>query len=124
MTFKSEKSPEVEILHEYDPSWEVPILWRSEFLNVLSLYYKKKLIDYSEVIDSLEFAEKLIGDREHDVSSLGIIDLFTKCVCSSYDCEFISLAKTLNTKLITFDNQILKEFPDFAIKPQDYLPRK
>ncbi|NDG42863.1 MAG: VapC toxin family PIN domain ribonuclease, partial [Betaproteobacteria bacterium] len=35
--------------------------------------------------------------------------------CSAYDCEFIALAIKLNTKLVTVDKKLLREFPTRAI---------
>ena len=106
---------------EADPLWESPLLWRSEFLSVLSLYHRKKLINYDEAILALDYAQRLIGTREHKVSLEAVVDLAFHSSCSSYDCEFIALAKTLGTKLITYDKQMLQQFPAIAIKPEDYL---
>jgi predicted nucleic acid-binding protein len=41
--------------------------------------------------------------------------------CSSYDCEFIALAKNLNTKLITMDKKLLSEFRNFAVSLEEFL---
>jgi predicted nucleic acid-binding protein len=121
MTFATDYSPTVNSLHQHDPEWETPTLWRSEFLNILALYYRKKLIDYEESLKALDFAERLIGLREHRLSSQDILDLVTHSTCSSYDCEFVGLAKKLETKLITYDKKILREFSSLAVTPEDYL---
>lgn len=121
MTFATEYSARVNSLHEHDPVWEAPVLWRSEFLNVLALYNRKNLIDYQDMLSALDFAERLIGTREHKVSSPDVIDVIVNSSCSSYDCEFIILAKSLGTYLITYDKKLLLEFPSIALKPEDYL---
>jgi predicted nucleic acid-binding protein len=121
MTFKTEVSKSVENLHDYDPVWDAPVLWKSEFLNVLAAYFRKKLLLKNEMIDALEFAEKLVEDRIHFVPGSDVINLVSRSQCSSYDCEFVALALNLNTRLITYDKRILSEFPDIAAKPEDYL---
>jgi predicted nucleic acid-binding protein len=121
MTFPTRYSPAVHSLHERNSIWEAPLLWKSEFLNVLSLYYRKGLIDYNEGLYALDFAERLIGGREHAVPAKAIIDAVTSSSCSSYDCEFVVLANQLGTKLVTYDKNLIKEFPDFALTPEVYL---
>jgi predicted nucleic acid-binding protein len=121
MTFATEYSSVVKSLHQYNPVWEAPLLWKSEFLNILSLYHRKKLIDDKETLKALDFAERLIGSREHRIPSQGVLELIFRSTCSSYDCEFVGLAEKLNTKLITYDKKILHEFPSIALRPEDYL---
>ncbi len=121
MTFESRYSEEVNRLHARDPLWEVPLLWKSEFMNVVSLYTRKKLIDIQEGLQALEIAERLIGNREHNVPSRAVIDALAASACSSYDCHFVALAQALGTKLITYDKKIIKDFRSLAITPSEYL---
>ena len=60
-------------------------------------------------------------EREFHVNSVQVYDLADKSICSSYDCEFISLAEELDIKLITMDKQILRSFPGRSAKPSDVL---
>lgn len=121
MTFATSHSPMVSSLHQRNSVWLAPFLWKSEFLNVLALYYRKGLIDYQESLKALDFAERLIGPRGHTVPSNAIVDVVVNSTCSSYDCEFIALAEKLGTKLITYDKKIIREFPAIAVDPEAYL---
>jgi predicted nucleic acid-binding protein len=121
MTFPSAYSTAVGSLHQKDPLWEAPLLWKNEFLNILSLYYRKGLINYLESLTALEFAERLIGSREHQVVPRAIIDTIITSTCSSYDCQFIVLARQLGTMLLTYDQKLIGEFPDIALTPDAYL---
>ncbi|CAN5288222.1 hypothetical protein BH23BAC3_BH23BAC3_27130 [soil metagenome] len=49
-------------------------------------------------------------DQEFYVNSVQVYNMADKSECSAYDCEFISLAEELDTKLITMDNQTLQSF--------------
>jgi len=108
-------------LFQQDSEWLAPLLWKSEFRSVVSLYLKKELIDLAKAIIILENAEKQMYDREFHVNSIQVISAAEKTGCSTYDCEFISLAKELNCKLITLDKQILSAFPDVAKHPSDFI---
>ncbi len=98
-----------------DAEWVAPPLWRSEFLNVLALYIHKGVI-------SLEGAEAYAAEAEHfmhgrvqNVRAANVLKLAAESRCSAYDCEFIALAKKLNSRLITNDRPLLKAFPDDTI---------
>ena len=121
MTFATRNSSAVSLLHQRDSVWEAPSLWKNEFLNVLSLCYRKGLINYGESLDALNFAERLIGFREHNVPAKSIIEAVVGSGCSAYDCEFAVLAEKLGTNLITYDKKLVQEFPAVAITPEDFL---
>ncbi|NOZ11256.1 MAG: type II toxin-antitoxin system VapC family toxin [Gammaproteobacteria bacterium] len=111
----------VESLYKIDPDWAAPILWKSEFRNVMALYLRKKIISLEKAMQIQDTAESIIIQNEYDVSSSQILTLIDKSNCSSYDCEFVALAHHFDTKLITQDKKILREFPSTAISISDYL---
>jgi len=108
-------------LFERDPYWIAPLLWKSEFRNVVLLYMRKKLLGLPEALQITEKAENQFNDREFHVNSIQVFELAIRSGCSSYDSEFISLAEDLDVQLITMDEQLLRAFPDRAAKPQDML---
>jgi predicted nucleic acid-binding protein len=105
-------------LYQKDPQWVSPILWRSEFRNVVSLYLRKELIDLAEALLIMEKAELQMKDQQFQVNSVQVLHHVSESTCSSYDCEFVSLAKDLDLHLITMDKQLLWEFPNLAKHPQ------
>ena len=117
----SDQTELCEQLFQWDPDWVAPILWKSEFRNVVILYMRKNLIDLPEALQISEKAENQMKDREFHVNSVQVYIFAEKSDCSSYDCEFISLAEDLDTKLITMDKQILRSFPERCAKPSDVL---
>ena len=60
-------------------------------------------------------AESLLAGAEFAVDSSAVLELVRDSDCSAYDCEFIALAIKLNTKLVTVDKKLLREFPTRAI---------
>jgi len=112
---------DVETLLEKDPHWIAPVLWRSEFRNILALYIRKNIIDLDTAMQMQSQAEKQLAGNEYSVNSNSVLSLAEQSSCSAYDCEFVSLAKTLNTPLITIDKKLIKAFPNIAMTPNDYL---
>jgi len=104
-----------------DPEWIAPVLWASEFRNVLSLYYRKKILDLSSIYQAIDEAEELMGTREFSINSKQVLTLMTESNCSAYDCEFVALAADFDIQLVTFDKKILSEFPDISIHPNDFV---
>ena len=109
-----ERSNQAEQLLVADPHWHAPILWRSEFRNVLSQYLRKGILAFDEVLLIIQQAEKLLADNEFEIPSAHIMQLVSSSNCSAYDCEFVALAQYLNAPLITADKKVLREFPNVA----------
>jgi predicted nucleic acid-binding protein len=103
-----------------DPDWQVPILWRSEFRSVLSLYIRKKQISLEKASDIMREALAFVEGKEYQVSSSEVFNLISESRCSAYDCEFVALAKSLELKLVTSDKMVLKEFPKIAISLTEF----
>jgi predicted nucleic acid-binding protein len=104
-----------------DDDWVAPLLWRSEFRNVLSIYLRKDILELSVVLQAIEEAEQLMNANEFEVNSTQVMSLVSDSSCSAYDCEFVALADDLNIRLVTFDKRIVREFPDIAITPKEFL---
>ena len=104
-----------EALLEQDSDWAAPILWRSEFRNILAGYIRRKAITFEQANSLQREAESLHEGAEFEVESLAVLELVRDSDCSAYDCEFIALAMKLDTKLITMDKKLLRAFPKRTI---------
>ena len=104
-----------EALLEHDPEWAAPILWRSEFRNILVGYMRRKAISFEQAISLQREAESLLEGSEFELDSLTVFELARDSDCSAYDCEFVALAMKLDTKLVTMDKKLLRAFPKRAI---------
>ena len=100
-----------EALLEQDSDWAAPILWRSEFRNILAGYLRRKAITFEQANSLQREAESLLEGAEFELESLAVLELVRDSDCSAYDCEFIALAMKLDTKLITMDKKLLRAFP-------------
>ena len=104
-----------EALLEHDSDWAAPILWRSEFRNILAGYMRRKAITFEQAKCLQREAESLLEGAEFEVESSAVLELVQDSDCSAYDCEFVALAMHLDTKLVTMDAKLLKSFPKRAV---------
>lgn len=111
----TEYTANAEALLERDPEWAAPILWRSEFRNVLAGYMRRKAITFDQACALQSEAESLLAASEFEIDSRAVLELVRDSDCSAYDCEFIALATQLNTKLVTMDKKVLRAFPKRAV---------
>ncbi|MSP12537.1 MAG: PIN domain-containing protein [Chloroflexi bacterium] len=116
-----ERSTQAERALLKDPVWVAPLLWRSEFRNVLALYIRKQLLSFEEAVRIMEQATSLMQGREYQVTSLQVLNLVAASICSAYDCEFVALAQDLDVSLVTTDKQILRQFPTIAIPLEEFI---
>ncbi len=106
-----ERTAAAEALFERDPEWAVPVLWRSEFRNILAGYIRWKSLTFDQACALQSEAESLLSGSEFEVDSRAVLELVRDSDCSAYDCEFIALAIKLTTKLVTADKKLLRAFP-------------
>ncbi|RMD58679.1 PIN domain-containing protein [Candidatus Parcubacteria bacterium] len=117
IAFLAMPSPYTEIAERLlvrDPEWAAPMLWRSEFRNVLALYLRKGLIRFEQALEIQAEMESLFQGKEYEVASLNVLSLVNQSECSAYDCEFVALAKGLGVKLVTMDRKLTASFPETA----------
>ena len=110
-----EYTADAEALLESDPEWAAPVLWRSEFRNVLAGYMRRKTLTFDQAYAVQCEAENLLAGSEFEVESHAVLELVRDSECSAYDCEFVALATKLNTKLVTMDKNVLRAFPKRSV---------
>lgn len=103
-----------EALLEREPEWAAPLLWRSEYRNILMGYLRRGLLSFEHACSLQAEAEALMDGFEFEVPSRDVLELAKDSDCSAYDCEFVVLANRLDVKLMTMDRKVLKAFPKRA----------
>ena len=98
-----------------DPDWHAPILWRSEFRNILAGCMRRGTLDLEQAIAIQHEAESLLDGAEHEPASARVLELVRASDCSAYDCEFAAVAETLGARLVTMDGKLLKAFARIAM---------
>lgn len=110
-----EHTAAAEVLFERDPRWAAPVLWRSEFRNILAGYMRRKSLTFAQACSLQNEAEGLLAGAEFELDSSRVLELVRDSDCSAYDCEFVALAIRLETKLVTADKKLLRAFPAHAL---------
>ena len=113
-----------EALLGQDAAWAAPLLWRSEFRNILSGYMRRKDLTFEQALRLQAEAENLLAGGEHDVDSQRVLELARDSDCSACDCEFVALAQQLGAKLVTMDTKVLKAFPKHAVAMVGHASRQ
>ncbi|MFI5341582.1 MAG: type II toxin-antitoxin system VapC family toxin [Candidatus Methylomirabilales bacterium] len=119
-----EKTPGARLTFRKDPVWAAPILWRSEFRNVLAAYLRRGTLGLSDALDVMREAETLFRGAEYSVESGQVLKLVSESSYSAYDCGFVALAQQLGVPLLTSDAEILKEFPQTATSLEAFAKKR
>lgn len=106
-----EFTAKAEALLQRDAAWAAPVLWRSEFRNILAGYLRRKALTFEQAVAIQSEAEELLRDAEFEVDSAEVLELVRGSDCSAYDCEFVALAASLEVPLWTMDAKLLRAFP-------------
>ncbi|HEX8452442.1 MAG TPA: type II toxin-antitoxin system VapC family toxin [Longimicrobium sp.] len=99
---------------EIDEEWLAPPLWQSEFLNVLWLSVRTRVLSHALADEAYSEAEVLVRTAERPIPQRALA-LAVASGCSPYDCEFVVLAQATGAPLVTNDQKVLAAFPGVAV---------
>lgn len=99
-----------------DRDWRVPRLFEHELTNALTRYLGQKMIDRDEAIALHRMAMSLVTVEHEPFPPLDIFNAHLQTGCTSYDCEFLLLARRLGVPLVTLDQQLLRAASDCAVE--------
>jgi predicted nucleic acid-binding protein len=116
-----QRTREAEAVLARDPTWAAPLLWRSEFRNVLAGLVRRKALAVEDAIRITGVAEEAMRGREYAVVSHEVLWLAARSGCSAYDCEYVALAQDLGVRLVTADRALLRAFPSVAVGPEAFV---
>lgn len=118
LTLVGDRHPEAERVRQRDPDWVAPALWASEFRNVLVTYVRVGRLTPERAKAAWPVALGLVQDV--DVDPLQALDAAFAYGLSGYDAEFVAVAETLGTRLVTDDKGVLKACPETAVSLDDF----
>ena len=116
----SEHTPAARVAYERDPIWAAPLLWRSEFRNVLASSIHQGHMTLDDAVDLMDVGNELMEGWEYAVDSTDVLNLASSSSCSAYDCEFVALARELAVPLLTEDRRIRTSFRDLTVRLVDF----
>ncbi|EGV19134.1 type II toxin-antitoxin system VapC family toxin [Thiocapsa marina] len=73
---------------------------------------RRKFISFEQAVNLQSEAASLLAGCEFEIESRTVLEPVRDSDCSAYACEFIALAMTLDTKLVTMDKKLLRALPN------------
>lgn len=123
LLIEGERTAQARALWDIDPDWQVPALWRHEYLNVLATIVRQGGATLSEAAPLWRRAVDLLAASESEVDMLAALDLAVQHKISAYDAQYIVLARRLGTACVTEERQLLGAFPAIAVTIEMYCAR-
>jgi predicted nucleic acid-binding protein len=118
---RGQRTAAAEAVFAREPAWAAPLLWRSEFRNAMIGLVRSRALEFEEALAVVAAAERRMAGREYSLVSYRVLALAQRSGCSAHDCEYVSLAEDLGTRLVTTDRQVLAAFPGTAVSPEDFV---
>lgn len=110
-------------VRDRDPHWLVPLLWRSELMNILAVYARRRGLSFPECLRIWEGAARAFSPNERDPDARMVLDLAITRAISAYDAQYIALALMYAVACVTEDRELLRKFPGVALSMEAFLNR-
>jgi predicted nucleic acid-binding protein len=72
-----------------DREWAAPVVWRSEFTNILATGTRSGWFGLEQALEALATAEELMDGCEYRVPAQDVLQLATATGYTGYDSEFV-----------------------------------
>jgi predicted nucleic acid-binding protein len=105
---------------EKDSHWMLPTIWRSEFLNVLTMALRANVLTMEQAHETWRLALMIFGANEVEPSGDDVLDRATERNLSAYDAQFAVAASDLGVPLVTADRRLLAACSDLALSPDQF----
>ena len=116
----SAHTADVQAVYERDPVWMAPVLWQSEMRSVLRKYLLATSLSLEEALQAAGFARQIMNGGTGVVPDEDVLQACMESRCSSYDAEYITMARSLATVVVTYDRAMLTSFPDVAVSVREF----
>jgi predicted nucleic acid-binding protein len=116
-----DRNVEADGVFQKDSDWIVPLLWRSELRNILTLYMRHSGMSLLLAEQTMTKAESLLAGGEYSVLSSEVLALTHERTISAYDAEYVILAMHFGVPLVTMDKKLLREVPKIAVLPSQFF---
>ena len=115
LLIEGERTEEARRVWQRDPTWVLPPLWRSEFLNVLALSVRAGVLQAEQAQATWRYAAGLFHSSELEPEGAAVLDIAVRLGVSAYDAHFVVVAEKLDAKLVTNDRELLDRCPARAV---------
>ena len=120
LLIEREQSDVARAVWSKDSDWMLPTLWRSEFLNVLTISVRVGVLTLAKAHETWKLALALFDDSEIEPVGDDVLDMAAARKLTAYDAQFAVAAAHLHVPLVTSDRDLLKACPSIAIAPERF----
>ena len=121
LLIRGEKTGAAQALYRKDRLWLVPLLWRHEFLNVISSFVRYGGANPVLGAKTWEQALAMFGSNETEVDLKRALELSIAGDISAHDAQFVALAAETGVPLVTEDRRLTERFPQIAVSISEFL---
>ena len=100
--------------------WVVPSLTSHELLNVLARHVARGDIQRDEAARAWRRAFSMVEVSVLRPDPIAILNMAEQSNCSTYDLEYVWLARELDLPLVTADTELLKAYPAIAVSLENF----
>ncbi|MEK6643575.1 MAG: type II toxin-antitoxin system VapC family toxin [Planctomycetota bacterium] len=108
-------------LHAADPEWLAPLLWRSEYLNVLTTMMKQRLLSMAQAEQSWDTARGIVLPVAAEPTGRAVLNIAAHQGISAYDAQFVALAQAYSVPMVTCDRALSRKCVGIAWLVDAYL---
>ena len=113
-----------EAAYARDRRWIAPRYHRFELLNVLSNHCRFSDMTIDQALAVWHRAMRIIPGFALEPDPLEVLKTSIAAKCTTYDCEYIVLARMRKLRLVTADKKVLEAVPDVAVSIEDFAAGK
>ena len=121
LLLNNEKTALARKVLQQDGEWIAPLLWRSEFRQLLAFHLRKKIFTLQQANLIMQEAENLMQGGQFEIPSLEIFPVTEAYDCSAYAAEYVALAREQRVPLVVMDRMYLRKFPDVAMNAESFI---
>ena len=120
LLIEGERTTAARRVHQQDPDWKLPTLWRSEFLNVLATAVRAGVLERAQAFSVWWTACDLFSHQEIEPDGDQVLSVALERQISAYDAHFVVLAQDLGIPLVTGDAVIARQCPDLTVTIENF----
>ena len=121
LLIEGEKTALARALWERENEWHLPGLWIHEFLNVLATSERTGHLKLGRCLEVLESAWILFDSRTRVVNQGETLTLAARCRLTAYDAQYVALARSMRTLLISEDRKLRQAAPEWVRSMRAFL---
>lgn len=120
LLIRGDKSPLARAVLSRDAHWQLPGMWRHEFVNVLTTYVRAGRLTQDRAQRILESAEGLFSGVTVTMTPRRVLETACRHGISGYDAEYVALAETLAVRCVTEDSQLRKKVSRITVSMEEF----